>query len=71
MKATRDEQTFTLAGVQWSGTYPLDELPRWLAFYRRMRNVHPSGAPYYDAAVKALEGIMDKPDRRSTGAAGP
>ena len=71
MKATRDEQTFTLSGVQWSGTYPLEELPKWLAFYRRMRDAHPNGAPYYDKAVQALEGIMDKPDRRSTGAAGP
>lgn len=59
MKATRDEQTFTLAGVQWSGAYPLEELPKWLAFYRRMRDAHPNGAPYYDAAVMALEGIMD------------
>ena len=57
MKATRDEQTFTLAGVQWSGTYPLEELPKWTAFYRRMRDAHPNGAPYYDAAVTALEGI--------------
>lgn len=64
MKATRAEQTFTMTGGQWSGTYPLDELPKWTAFYRRMRDAHPSGAPYYDAAVKALEGIMDGSDRR-------
>ena len=63
MKATRDEQTFTMAGVQWSGTYPLEDLPRWLAFYRRMRDAHPSGAPYYDAAVKALEEIRAGSDR--------
>ncbi|WP_314189906.1 hypothetical protein [Paracoccus yeei] len=60
MKATRDEQTFTMAGVQWSGTYPLEELPKWLAFYRRMRDAHQNGAPYYEAAVTALEGIMGR-----------
>ena len=71
MEATRDEKTFTLTGRDWSGVYPLEELPKWTAFYRRMRDAHPSGAPYYDKAVQALEGIMDKPDRRPTGAADP
>ena len=59
MKATRTETTFTLTGRDWSGVYPIEDLPKWLAFYRRMRNVHPSSAPYYDAAVQALEGIME------------
>lgn len=52
-----------MTGVQWSGTYPIEDLPRWLAFYRRMGNVHPNGAPYYDAAVQALEGIVDGSER--------
>lgn len=57
MKATRSESTFTLTGKHWSGTYPLDDLPKWLAFYRRLRENHPKSGTSYDATIEALEGL--------------
>ena len=57
MKATRDESTFTLQGKFWSGTYPLEDLPKWLAFYRRMRDTHPKAKGAYDGTIKALEAL--------------
>ncbi|MDQ7263986.1 hypothetical protein NM680_19505 [Paracoccus sp. PS-1] len=55
MKATHDESTFTLTGKIWSATYPLDELPKWLAFYRSRRARFPKAGDSYDATIAALE----------------
>ncbi|MDS9468590.1 hypothetical protein RGQ15_13555 [Paracoccus sp. MBLB3053] len=65
MKATHDETTFTLTGTYWSGTYPLDELPRWLDFYRRMQVTHPGVAHTYAPAVAALEKLSQTLDQVS------
>ena len=59
MKATRDDKTFTLSGTYWTGTYPLEELPQWLAFYRRLREASPKSASIYDATIAALESLKD------------
>lgn len=55
MKATHDEATFTLTGNMWSATYPLDELTKWLTFYRRQRARFPKAGASYDATIAALE----------------
>ena len=50
MKAelSEDGQSFTLTRGAWSNSYPLADLPKWLAFYRdgnpaarRIRGTHP------------------------------
>ena len=64
MKATRDEQTFTLASEGWSEVYPIEELPKWLAFYLGLREKHPRVAVFYDPMIAALESIMDKSVRQ-------
>ncbi|MCV2448443.1 hypothetical protein [Paracoccus sp. DMF] len=57
MKATHDEATFTLTGNMWSATYPLDELPKWLAFYRRQKARFPKAGDSYDGTIAALEAL--------------
>lgn len=64
MKATRTETTFTLASEGWSEVYPIEELPKWLAFYRGRREKHPRVAVFYDPMIAALESIMDKTVRQ-------
>ena len=59
MKAAHDETTFTLTGNMWSATYPLDELPKWLAFYRRQRSRFPKAGASYDATIAALEALAE------------
>lgn len=56
-KATIDStgQTFTLRGGPWSSTYPIADLPKWLAFYRRQQELFPAHAHHYDDDVRALE----------------
>lgn len=55
MKVAHDESTFTLTGEIWSATYPLEELPKWLAFYRGRRARFPKAGDAYDATLAALE----------------
>ncbi|KGJ11598.1 hypothetical protein EQ718_02365 [Paracoccus versutus] len=55
MKVTHDESTFTLTGKIWSATYPLEELPKWLAFYRGRKARFPKAGNSYDATIAALE----------------
>jgi len=57
MKATHDETTFTLTGTYWSATYPLEELPKWLAFYRRQKERFPKAGNSYDETVASLEAL--------------
>lgn len=61
MKATHDETTFTLTGEIWSATYPLDELPKWLRFYRSRKERFPKAGNNYDATIAALEGLAKEP----------
>lgn len=55
MKATHDETTFTLTGEIWSATYPLDELAKWLRWYRSRKARFPKAGNSYDATIAALE----------------
>ena len=49
--------TFTMTKGSWSGTFPISDLPKWLAFYRRQRELFPAHAAVYDDDVKALEAL--------------
>lgn len=43
----------------WSDTFPVDQLPRWLAFYRRMRDRNRGRyARFYAPTVEALEAVQ-------------
>ncbi|MBK4216142.1 hypothetical protein JJJ17_09410 [Paracoccus caeni] len=55
MKATHDDKTFTLTGRYWSGTYPLEDLPKQLAFYRMLRAEYPKSGTSYDETIAELE----------------
>ncbi|RJL13681.1 hypothetical protein [Paracoccus siganidrum] len=52
---THDESTFTLRKREWHGTYPLEDLPKWLAFYRKMKREFPKSGSAYDETIAALE----------------
>lgn len=60
MQITHDDTTFTITGRHWAGTYPLDQLPKWLAFYRRQREDFPKAGTAYDATIEGLEGLARK-----------
>lgn len=60
MKITHDETTFTMTGQQWTGTYPLDELPKWLRFYRSQREQFPKAGTSYDAGIAGLEALANE-----------
>jgi hypothetical protein len=49
--------TFTLTKGPWSGTFPIEDLPKWLAFYRRQQELFPAHAANYANDVRALEGL--------------
>lgn len=55
--ATYDSEagTFTLTKGTWSGTFPIDDLPKCLAFYRRQQELFPDHAASYGDDVGALE----------------
>lgn len=55
MKATRDGDTFTLTDGDWSNTYPVEDLGKWLEFYRTMQVRFPKANGAYDESVAALE----------------
>lgn len=60
-KATYDSEarTFTFGKGVWSGTFPVADLPNWLAFYRRQRELFPGHAASYDDDVEALEAVRE------------
>lgn len=57
MKVTRDGDTFTIGGKDWSGTYPMAELPQQLQFYRGLRDDFPKAAGRYDEVIAGLEAL--------------
>ncbi|MBD9529076.1 hypothetical protein [Paracoccus sp. PAR01] len=63
MKATYDDTAFTLTGTYWSGTYPLEDLPSWLGFYRQQRDLHPKATGKYDASIAELERLTSEVDQ--------
>lgn len=57
MKATHDDTTFRLTGEVWSSTYPLEELPKWLRWYRGQKRRFSKAGDSYDATIAALEAL--------------
>lgn len=57
MQIAHDNHTFTIAGKEWFGTYPLEDLGKWLAFYRRQREDFPKAGTAYDATIAGLEAL--------------
>lgn len=56
VEASADGQSFTITLSAWSGTYPLDALPRQLKFYRQLRDrMNGTYAQHYGPTVRALE----------------
>ena len=51
--------TFTLTKDVWSGTFPIADLPKWLTFFRRQRELFPSHAGSYNDDLNALEAVRD------------
>lgn len=60
MKITHDDTTFTMSGLHWTAAYPIEELPKWLAFYRRQRRDFPKAGTAYDAAIEGLEKLANQ-----------
>lgn len=42
-----ETQTFTLRGTGWHDTYPISDLPKWLAIYRKMDEDFPKSKGVY------------------------
>lgn len=57
MKITHTDTTFSMSCSHWSGTYPVEELPRQLAFYRKMRADFPKSGTAYDVSIEGLEAL--------------
>ncbi|GHC16285.1 MULTISPECIES: hypothetical protein [Gemmobacter] len=59
MKAelSEDGQSFTLTRGAWSNSYPLADLPKWLAFYRKQPLDFPKSGDSYAASIAALEAL--------------
>ena len=56
VEASEDGQSFTITLSAWSGTYPLDALPRQLKLYRQLRDrKNGAYAQHYGPTVRALE----------------
>ena len=58
-----DGTTFTMARGAWANSYPLTDLPKWIAFYRRQAKLHPGQSSYADD-IEALEGLKRQVDNR-------
>lgn len=52
-----DGATFTMARGAWANTYPVAEMPKWIAFYRRQSELVPDQKCYTDD-VLALENLQ-------------
>ena len=50
-----ETQTFTLRVGLWWNAYPIDELPKWLEFYRGQRERFPKSVGTYDGTIAALD----------------
>lgn len=51
----REAGTYTLTGKVWANTYPLEDMPKWLEFYRRQRENFPKADGAYDDIIGVLE----------------
>lgn len=50
----------TMTRGAWSQTFAIADLPEWLAFYRRQRELFPVHAAHYDDDVAALEELAGR-----------
>jgi hypothetical protein len=50
--------TFTLSKDKWQGTFPIADLPKWLAFYRQQQERYPAHSASYASDVEALEALV-------------
>ncbi|MCW5706915.1 hypothetical protein [Shinella sp.] len=50
-----DGRSFKMTRGAWSSDYPLSDLPKWLAFYRRQQELFPAHAGQYADDVAALD----------------
>jgi hypothetical protein len=66
-RATYDSAagTFTLEKGIWQGTFPLADLPQWLAFSRQQTERYPAHAAQYAPDVEALEALLAEVRRHS------
>jgi hypothetical protein len=57
MQITIDQAagTFTLTGKVWANSYPLEDMPKWLEFYRRQAENFPKADGAYDDIIGVLE----------------
>jgi hypothetical protein len=51
----READTFTLTGKVWANTYPLEDMQKWLEFYRRQSANFPKADGAYDDIIGVLE----------------
>ena len=47
--------TLTMSKGGWINTYPISQLPGWLAFYRKQQEMFPRYAAFYEDTAVALE----------------
>jgi hypothetical protein len=52
--------TFTIRRGSWESTFPLSDLPKWIAFYQRQMVLFPDQQTVYAESVKALEQLQEK-----------
>lgn len=57
MKITNTDTTFTMSGSHWTGSYPLKELTKQLAFYRQLRADFPKSGKSCDTIIEGLEAL--------------
>lgn len=54
---SEDGQSFTLTRGAWSNTYPIAELPKWLAFYQEQQALFPKAGDSYQASIAAMQAL--------------
>lgn len=50
-----DRKSFAMRRGEWTSRYPVSDLPKWLAFYRRQQEIFPAQAEQYAKDFDALE----------------
>jgi len=48
----------TMTRRDWTGTFPVSDIPKWLDFYRGQQERFPEYATSYADDVRALEGAV-------------
>lgn len=58
-----DRKSFTVTRGVWSSSYPISDLPKWTAFYRRQQELYPAHAEHYAESFDALVRLAGSIDR--------